>query len=185
MAVGNWSIVSSAGSSWEPHWKICWEKRKKSSASRLDRKYLWHMIYIIKEDKSPEFTWLVTLKSGSLNSVSHLQLLCSPCRHSPHLLNGWEKRRNKGDMNHPLLLSLLSHFRTREIKKLVCLSFTFSQCPLKASLSWWLMRLIQQPVNKEALTGISQYPVSYVEVKHLKPADMMHSVYMWMQKMLV
>lgn len=25
-------------------------ENKKSSASRLDRKYLWHMIYIIKED---------------------------------------------------------------------------------------------------------------------------------------
>lgn len=27
------------------------------------------MIYIIKEDKSPEFTWLGTLKSGYVNSV--------------------------------------------------------------------------------------------------------------------
>lgn len=50
--------------------------KKKAFASRLDRKYLWHMIYIIKEDKRPEFTQLDTVRSGNVNSVSHLQLLC-------------------------------------------------------------------------------------------------------------
>ena len=50
------------------------------------------------------------------------------------------------------------------------------------------MRLVQQPVKEGAVTGISQYPVSYsiicwsTSVEHLKSADAVHSIYMWLQR---
>lgn len=71
--------------------KICWEKRK-SSASRLDTKYLWRMIYIIKEHKSPEFTWLVTQKSGGVNVASHI---CS-CS-ANHANSRWWMEERRGE----------------------------------------------------------------------------------------
>lgn len=50
-------------------------EKRKSVASRLDRKRLWHVIYIIKEDKSLKFTRLDALTSGDVNGASRLQLL--------------------------------------------------------------------------------------------------------------
>lgn len=106
--------------------KICWEKRK-SSASRLDTKYLWHMIYIIKEDKSPEFTWLVTRKSGGVNVASHI---CS-CS-ANHANSHWwmEERREATKVtwigsSYSLCAVVLAAERGREKKKkkLLCLSF--------------------------------------------------------------
>lgn len=51
------------------------ERKEKSVASQLDRKRLWRVIYIIKEDKSLKFTRLGALSSGDVNGASHLQLL--------------------------------------------------------------------------------------------------------------
>lgn len=104
--------------------KICWEKRK-SSASRLDTKYLWHMIYIIKEDKSPEFTWLVTRKSGGMNVAPHI---CS-CS-ANHANSGWwmEERREATKVtwigsSYSLCAVVLAAEREIKKNKLLCLSF--------------------------------------------------------------
>lgn len=177
-------FVSSSCSSWEFQWNFAErkERKKNAHASWFDRKYLWHMISIIKEEKSFEFTRLDTLKSGNVNSVSHPHLLCQLAQSSP---DEWErqKRGNIGAViSSPYFLSSVL-LRSQEIKTLMPLLHILAA--FFQSLAVLMTNVTSTIVNEEGSSNWNPTISSVTFIrrgttgKHFKSAGgAMYSIYM-------